>query len=87
MHSELLLGGQVGMFPFHILALSLWFAMVNPSFISPDDPFQEEVTFSTTVIQKPLADVRTFLFVQFCDSLWDPSCTDLWKVSLLCITS
>jgi len=75
------------MFPFHTLALSLWFAMVDPSFISRDDSFQEGVTFSTTVIQKLFADVRTFLFVQICDSLWDPSCTDLWKVSLLCITS
>jgi hypothetical protein len=70
MHSELLLGGQVGMFPFHTLALSLWFAMVDPNFISHDDPFQEGVTFSTTVIQKPFTEVRTFLFVQFCAQIY-----------------
>jgi len=73
------------MFPFHTLAFSLWFVTVDPCFISRDDPFQEVVTFSTTVIQKPFAAVRTFHFVQFCDSLWDPSCTDLWKASLLWI--
>jgi len=77
----------MGMFLFHTLAFSLWFVTVDPCFISRDDPFLELVTSSTTVIQKPFADVRTFLSVQICDSLWDPSCTDLWKASLLWIIS
>jgi len=57
MHSQLLLGGQVGMFPFHTLAFSLSSVMVDPRLISHDDLSQEVVTFSTTVIQKPFADV------------------------------
>jgi hypothetical protein len=50
--------------------------MVGPGFISSDDSFQEVVTFSTIAIQKPFADVQMFLFVKFCELLWDPSCTD-----------
>jgi hypothetical protein len=50
--------------------------MVGPSFISSDDSFQKVVTFSTTAIQKPFADVQMFLFVQFCELLWDPSHKD-----------
>ena len=69
MHPELLLGGQMGMFLFHALPFSLWFVTVDPCFISRDDPFQELVTSSSSVIQKLFADVRTFLFVQLCDSL------------------
>jgi hypothetical protein len=49
--------------------------MMDPRLISHDDPFQEVVTCSTTAIQKPFSDVQTFLFVQFCEFLWDPSCT------------
>ena len=50
--------------------------MVGQSFISSDDSFQEVVTFSTIAIQKPFADVQMFLFVQFCELLWEPSGTD-----------
>jgi len=67
------------MFPFHTLAFTLWLIMVDPCFISLNDSFQEVVTFSTIAIQKPFADVQTFLFVQFCELLWDPSCTDLME--------
>jgi hypothetical protein len=49
--------------------------MVDPRFISHDDSFQEAVTCSIIAIQKPFADVQTFLFVQFCELFWDPSCT------------
>jgi len=67
------------MYPFHTLVFSLWFVMVGQSFISSDDFFQEMVTFSTIAIQKPFADVQKFLFVQFCELLWDPSCTDFME--------
>jgi hypothetical protein len=67
------------MFPIHTLVFTLWFVMVGPSFISSDDSFQEVVTFSTIAIQKPFAVVQTFLFVQFCELLWDPSCTDFME--------
>jgi hypothetical protein len=50
--------------------------MVGLSFISSDDSFQEVVTFSTIAIQTPFADVQMFLFVHFCELLWDQSCTD-----------
>lgn len=53
--------------------------MVDPSFISLDDSFQEVVTFSSIVIQKPFADAQTFLFAQFCALLWDPSCRDFME--------
>jgi hypothetical protein len=62
------------MFPIHALVFTLWFIMAGPSFISSGDSFQEVVTFSTLAIQKPFADVQTFLFVKFCELLWDPSC-------------
>jgi len=64
------------MFLFHTLVFTLWLIMVDPCFISLDDSFQKMVTFSTIAIQKPFADAQTFLFVQFCELLWDPSCTD-----------
>ena len=63
------------MFPFHTLVFTLWFVTVGQSFISIDDSFQEVVTFSTIAIQMPFTDVQTFLFVQFCELLWDPSGT------------
>jgi len=63
-------------FPFHTLVFTLWLVMVGQSFISSDDSFQEVVTFSTIAIQKPFADVQMFLFVQFCELLWEPSGTD-----------
>jgi hypothetical protein len=66
-------------FPIHTLVFTLWFVMVGPSFISSDDSSQEVVTFSTTAIQTPFADVQMFLFVQFCELLWDPSCTDFME--------
>jgi hypothetical protein len=50
--------------------------MVRPSFISSDDSSQEVVTLSTIAIQMPFADAQMFLFVQFCELLWDPSCKD-----------
>jgi hypothetical protein len=53
--------------------------MVGPSFNSSDDSFQEAVTFSIIAIQKPFADVQMFLFVQFCELLWDPLCTDFME--------
>ena len=71
------------MFPVHTLVFILWFVMVGPSFISNDDSFQEVVTFSTIAIQKPFADVQMFLFVQFCELLWDPSCTDFMEGTLV----
>jgi len=49
--------------------------MVDPCFISRDDSFQAVVTFGTTAIHKLFADVQIFLFLQFCELLWDPSCT------------
>jgi len=66
------------MFPIHTLVFTLWFRMVGPSFISKNDSFQV-VTFSTIAIQKPFADVQTSLFVQFCELLWNPSCTDFME--------
>ena len=42
------------MFPFHTLAFNLWFVMVDPCFISRDEPFPEAVTFSNTVVQSHL---------------------------------
>ena len=71
------------MFPIHTLVFTLWFGMVGPSFISSDDSFQEVVTFSTIAIQKPFADVQMLLFVQFCELLWDPSCTDFMEGKLV----
>jgi len=67
------------MFPIHTLVFTLWFVMVGPSFISSDDSFQEVVTFSTIAIQKPFRDVQMLFFVQFCELLWDPSCTDFME--------
>jgi len=72
---EIFLGGQMRMFPFHTLAFTLWLIMVDPS-SSMTIFFQEMVTFSSTAIQKLFADVATFLFVQFCELLWDPTCAD-----------
>jgi hypothetical protein len=37
------------------------------------------VTFSTIAIQNPFADVQMFLFVKFCELLWDPLCTDFME--------
>jgi hypothetical protein len=37
------------------------------------------VTCSTIAIQKLFADVQMLLFVQFCELLWDPSCTDFME--------
>ena len=67
------------MFPIHTLVFTLWFVMMGQSFISSDDSFQEVVTFSTIAIQKPFANVQMFLFVKFCELLWDPSCTDFME--------
>jgi hypothetical protein len=64
------------MFPIHTLVFTLWFVIVGPGFISDDDSFQEVVTFSTIAIQKSLAHAQMFLFVKFCELLWDPPCTD-----------
>ena len=62
--------------------------MVDRHFIFRDDSFQEMVTFGTTVLQKLFADVATFLFVQFCELLWDPSCTDFMEGKrMLCVIS
>jgi len=71
------------MFPISTLVFTLWFVMVGPSFISSDNSFQEVVTFSTIAIQKPFADVQMILFVQFCELLWDPSCTDFMEGMLV----
>jgi hypothetical protein len=49
--------------------------MVDPCFIFHDDSFEEMVTFSTIAIQKPFADIQTFLIVQFFELLFDPSST------------
>jgi hypothetical protein len=67
------------MFPIHTLVFTLWFVMVGQSFISGDYSFHEVVAFSTIAIQKPFADVQMLLFVQFCELLWDPSCTDFME--------
>ena len=67
------------MFPVHTLVFTPWFVMVGPSFISSDDFFQEVVTFCTIAIQKTFADVQMLLSVQFCELLWDPSCTDFME--------
>jgi len=67
------------MFPFHTLVFTLWLIMMAPCFIFLNDSFQEVVTFSTIAIQKPFADVQTILFVQFCELLQDPSCTDFME--------
>jgi len=67
------------MFPIHTLVFTLWFVIVGPSFISSDDSFREVVTFNTIAIQKPFADVQMLLFVQICELLWDPSCTDFME--------
>jgi hypothetical protein len=72
MHFEIFLGWQMMMFPLHTLAFTLWLVMVDPYFISCDDSFQKVVIFSTITIQKPFADIQTFLFVQFCELLFDP---------------
>ena len=68
------------MFPIHTLVFTLWFVIAGPSFISIDDYFQEVVTLSTIADQKPFADVQMLLFVQFCELLWGPSCTDFMPV-------
>jgi len=52
----------MSMFPFHTLAFTLWLIMVDPCLISRNHSFQEVVTFSTTAINRPFADVQTFLF-------------------------
>jgi len=70
---------QVRMLPFHTLAFTLWLTIVDPCFVSHDSSFQEVVAFSTIAIQKPFEDVQTFLFVQFFELLWDPSCTDFME--------
>jgi hypothetical protein len=79
MHFEPFLGVRMKMFAIHTLVFTLWFLMVGPSFISSDDSFQEVVTFSTTAIQKPFADVQMLLFVQFFVLLWNPSRTDFME--------
>jgi len=73
------------MFPIHTLVFTLRFVMMGPSFISSDDSFQEVVTFSTIAIQTLFAAVQMFLFVQFCELLWDLHAQTLWKVCLLWI--
>jgi len=65
MRFGLFFGERIRLSPFHTLVFTLWLLMVDPCFISHDDSFQETLTFSTTAIQKPFADVQTFLFVQF----------------------
>jgi hypothetical protein len=67
------------MFPFHTLTFTLRLVMLDPCFTSLDNSFQEGITFVTTAIQKPFADVQTFLFVRFCELLWDPSRTDFMQ--------
>ena len=67
------------MFPFHTLVFTLWITVVDPCLISRNHSFQEVVTFGTTAINKPFADAQTFLLVQFCELLWDPSCTDFME--------
>jgi hypothetical protein len=69
MRFELFLGGRMRMFPFHTLAFTLWLIVMDPCLISRNHSFQEVVTFSTTAINKPFANVQTFLFVQFCELL------------------
>ena len=56
---------------------AIWLVMVDPCFIFHDDSFQAVVTFRTTAIYKLFADVQMFLFMQFCELLWDPSYTNL----------
>ena len=67
------------MLPFHTLAFTVWLTMVDPCFVSHDSSFQEVVTFGTIAIQTPFEDVQTFLFVQFLELIWDPSCTDFME--------
>jgi len=67
------------MSPFHTLVFILWLLMMDPCFISHNDSFQEVVTFSTIAIQKPFADVQTFLFVQSSELLWVSSYTDFME--------
>jgi len=50
--------------------------MVDPCFIVHDDSFEEVFTFGTIAIQKPFADIQTFLIVQFFEMLFDRLCTD-----------
>jgi len=64
------------MSPFHTLVFTPWLLMVDPCFISHDGSFQEVITFSTIAIQKPFADVQTFLFAQFYELHWVSSYTD-----------
>ena len=57
------------MFPFHTLTFTLYLVMVDPYLISGEDSFQEVVALNTIAIQKPFANVQTFLFVKFCEFL------------------
>jgi hypothetical protein len=76
---ELFLDGWMTTSPIHTLVFTLWLIVVDPCLISRNHSFQEMVTFSTTAINKPFADVQTFLFVQFCELFWDPTCTDFME--------
>jgi hypothetical protein len=67
------------MCPFHTPAFTLWLVMMDPRFISRDDSFQEVVTFSSAANQKSFADFQKFVLVQFCELLWDSSCTDFME--------
>ena len=69
----------MSMFPFHTLTFTLWLIKVDPCFISRNHSLQEVVTFSTTAINKPFADVQTDLFGPFRELLWDPLCTDFME--------
>jgi len=57
------------MFAFHTLVFTLWLIMVDPCFVFRDDSLQEMVTFNNTPIQKPFADVKIILFMQFFELL------------------
>ena len=53
--------------------------MVDPCFINKDDSVQEGVTFFIIGIQILLADVQVHSFMQHCEFLCDPPCTNFMK--------
>jgi len=71
------------MFPFHTLLFTLWRVMVDPCFVTSDDSVQEGITFFIIALQILLADVQARLFVQHCELVWDPSCTNFMKAKCI----
>jgi hypothetical protein len=78
-HSDLnffLMGYWV--FPFHILVITIWQIMVDPSFITSGSATQIIVTFLMRIAQKVVTCNQTVIFMLFCE-FWNAFCMDLWR--------